>query len=208
MSHAKGRSHREEVYRASLTQASSGELDNGPIVYQMLSLPQETAKLLSFQNCGQFSMASKMADLDKADALLEELRAASLQPAQQELEQAKYDITDEELRPSFALPSVLESVCKLVKNLLGIQDGKPHAYCYFDPYSCPAEKRGGAWMRDVVSRSKLMALPGEDVRLPVAHMVCNQTPPVGDKPSLMTFRRLGQEQAGHGCGFQRSSAIH
>ena len=34
-----------------------------------------------------------------------------------------------------------------------------------------AEKRGGAWMDEVVGRSKLMALPGQDVRLPVAHMV-------------------------------------
>ncbi len=37
-------------------------------------------------------------------------------------------------------------------------------------------------------QSKLFAPPGEKVRLPVAHMVCNQMPPVADKPSLMTFR--------------------
>jgi oligopeptidase A len=50
------------------------------------------------------------------------------------------------------------------------------------------EKRGGAWMDEVVGQSRLLAAPGEAVRLPVAHMVCNQTPPIGDKPSLMTFR--------------------
>lgn len=43
-------------------------------------------------------------------------------------------------------------------------------------------------MDEVVGRSSLLAADGQDVRLPVAHMVCNQTPPVGDKPSLMTFR--------------------
>lgn len=43
-------------------------------------------------------------------------------------------------------------------------------------------------MDEVVGRSSLLAAEGQDVRLPVAHMVCNQTPPVGDKPSLMTFR--------------------
>ena len=43
-------------------------------------------------------------------------------------------------------------------------------------------------MDEVVGRSKLLASAGESVRLPVAHMVCNQTPPVGEKPSLMTFR--------------------
>ncbi len=39
-----------------------------------------------------------------------------------------------------------------------------------------------------MGQSRLLAGPGEAVRLPVAHMVCNQTPPIGDKPSLMTFR--------------------
>lgn len=45
-------------------------------------------------------------------------------------------------------------------------------------------------MDEVVSRSRVMAQKGSSVRLPVAHMVCNQTPPVGDKPSLMTFREV------------------
>ena len=43
-------------------------------------------------------------------------------------------------------------------------------------------------MDEVVGQSRLLAPAGESVRLPVGHMVCNQTPPVGDKPSLMTFR--------------------
>lgn len=51
-----------------------------------------------------------------------------------------------------------------------------------------AEKRGGAWMDEVCGQSKLFAADGEDLRLPVAHMVCNQTPPIGEQPSLMTFR--------------------
>lgn len=45
-------------------------------------------------------------------------------------------------------------------------------------------------MAEVVGQSRLMAPPGEAVRLPVAHMVCNQIPPIGDKPSLMTFREV------------------
>lgn len=39
-------------------------------------------------------------------------------------------------------------------------------------------------------QSKLFAPSGSKVRLPVAHMVCNQMPPIGDKPSLMTFREV------------------
>ena len=37
------------------------------------------------------------------------------------------------------------------------------------------------------------------VRLPVAHMVCNGSPPAGGKPSLMTFREVETlfHEAGH-----------
>ena len=68
------------------------------------------------------------------------------------------------------------------------RSSRPHQGIVQDPYSRPSEKRGGAWMDEVVGRSRLLAPAGESVRLPVAHMVCNQTPPVGTKPSLMTFR--------------------
>lgn len=61
-----------------------------------------------------------------------------------------------------------------------LRGGSPKAYFYLDPYSRPAEKRGGAWMAEVVGQSALMAPPGEEVRLPVAHMVCNQMEPVGE----------------------------
>lgn len=77
--------------------------------------------------------------------------------------------------------------------------GTPIAYFYLDPYSRPAEKRGGAWMDEVVGRSRLFARDGKPARLPVAHMVCNGTPPVGGKPSLMTFREVETlfHEAGH-----------
>lgn len=68
--------------------------------------------------------------------------------------------------------------------------GSPIAYFYFDPYSRPAEKRQGAWMDEVFARSRVLSRDGTSARLPVAHMVCNQTPPVGNKPSLMTFREV------------------
>ena len=68
--------------------------------------------------------------------------------------------------------------------------GEVIAYFYLDPYSRPSEKKGGAWMDEVFGRSKLFAPKGSYARLPVAHMVCNQTPPVGTKPSLMTFREV------------------
>ena len=45
-------------------------------------------------------------------------------------------------------------------------------------------------MDEVVARSRALSLDGTKARLPIAHMVCNQTPPVGSKRSLMTFREV------------------
>ena len=41
---------------------------------------------------------------------------------------------------------------------------------------------------------------GKQVQLPVAHLVCNQTPPHGDTPSLMSFREVETlfHEMGHG----------
>jgi oligopeptidase A len=58
---------------------------------------------------------------------------------------------------------------------------------FLDPYSRPAEKRGGAWVAGCLERKRR-----EDgsVRLPIAYVVCNQSPPVDGAPSLMTFREV------------------
>lgn len=48
--HAKNRTLREEVYRAYITRASSGDLDNTAIIDQILKLRLEKAKLLGYNN--------------------------------------------------------------------------------------------------------------------------------------------------------------
>lgn len=117
-----------------------------------------------------------------------------------------YEYSEEELRPYFALPKVLEGMFSLANRLFGIrivphsghdvevwhadvqffdvfdEETNEHiASFYLDPYSRPAEKRGGAWMDTCIGKSKVMH------RIPVAYLVCNGSPPVGDKPSLMSF---------------------
>lgn len=249
LTHCKNRALREEMYRAYLTRASEGESDNTPIINKILSLRQEKAKLLSYEHHADVSMAKKMATLSEAERLMEELRIASYEPAKAELaevqefakaqgeteelrhwdmsfwaerlREAKYNITDEELRPYFSLPNVLQGLFQLAERLFDVtiseatdldapvwhpdvkvyqvlKAGQPKAYFYLDPYSRPAEKRGGAWMDEVVGQSKRLASDGAPVRLPTAHMVCNQTPPIGEQPSLMTFREV--ETLFHECG--------
>ena len=53
-----------------------------------------------------------------------------------------------------------------------------------DPYSRPAEKRGGAWMDECIRKCK----SDQEVQIPVAYIICNGSQPVGKEPSLMTFR--------------------
>ncbi|XP_022740421.1 probable cytosolic oligopeptidase A [Durio zibethinus] len=243
MQHARNRALREEVYRAYVTRASSGDLDNTPIINQILKLRLEKAKLLNYNNYAEVSMATKMATVDQAEELLEKLRSASWNAAVQDVEdlksysksqgaseadnlshwdinfwserlrESKYNINEEELRPYFSFSKVMDGLFNLARTLFGIDiepadglapvwnkdvrfyrvkdsSGSPIAYFYFDPYSRPSEKREGAWMDEVVSRSRVLSRNGTTARLPVAHMVCNQTPPFGDKPSLMTFREV------------------
>ena len=46
MKYASNRSLREKVYRAFVTRASSGDLDNNPLIQRILQLRQEKAQLL------------------------------------------------------------------------------------------------------------------------------------------------------------------
>ncbi|WPB75485.1 M3 family metallopeptidase [Archangium violaceum] len=136
------------------------------------------------------------------------------------LREERYAYTDEELRPYFALPRVLEGLFDTAKRLFGIsvraangevpvwdpsvqffrvadESGKDIAAFYLDPYSRPATKRGGAWMNNVLDRKRE---PDGSLRLPVAYLVCNNTPPVGKQPALLTFREVETlfHEFGHG----------
>lgn len=134
-----------------------------------------------------------------------------------------FDLNAEALRPYFPLPQVLEGLFSLAQRLFGITittaDGQASvwhddvrffavkdenqdiiAHFYLDPYSRPAEKRGGAWMDDCINRGWVQRGKEKILRLPVAYLVCNQTPPVGDQPSLMTFEEVTTlfHEFGHG----------
>ncbi|QDU79387.1 Oligopeptidase A [Polystyrenella longa] len=135
------------------------------------------------------------------------------------LREKRFSFTDEELRPYFSLERVLDGLFGLVERIFGItvkaadgdapvwnkdvryfkifnEAGYQCAAFFLDPYSRPKNKRGGAWMDDCLSRR---IVDGE-VQLPVAYLICNSTPPIGDKPSLMTFREVETlfHEFGHG----------
>ncbi|MBE9167629.1 M3 family metallopeptidase [Pleurocapsales cyanobacterium LEGE 06147] len=248
MKYATNRELREKLYKAFITRASSGELDNKPLIERILELRKEKAQILGFNTYAELSLAKKMApSVSAVEKLSEELRLASYDAAVQELEElkafageddlkhwdvsywaekqreAKFDLKEEELRPYFPLPQVLEGLFALAKRLFGVsitpadgqapiwhedvryfqvadEKGEVIAHFYLDPYSRPAEKRGGAWMDDCIGRAKMILEGKTTTRLPVAYLVCNQTPPVDSKPSLMTFTEVTTlfHEFGHG----------
>ena len=254
MQHCKKRELREQLYKASISRASTEELNNYPLIQRILELRQEKTKILGFNSYAELSLATKMApSVAAVEKLLEELRSVSYDAAVKELEELKqfaasknapeandfkrwdmsfwserlreekFSFTVEELRPYFPLPQVLDGLFGLVKRIFGINitaaDGEaplwhedvryfqisdetntPIAYFYLDAYSRPAEKRGGAWMDECINRAKIVENGQKILRLPVAYLQCNQTPPVDGKPSLMSFSEVETlfHEFGHG----------
>ncbi|MEM9485235.1 MAG: M3 family metallopeptidase [Cyanobacteria bacterium P01_F01_bin.116] len=252
LKHSHRRDLREKLYRAYISRASSGDLNNSPLIEKTLTLRKQQAQLLGFDTYADLSIARKMApSVNAVEGLMEELRSASYDAAVKELDELKafakaqnapeaddlkqwdipfwaermreteFDLNDEELRPYFPLPQVLNGLFELANRLFGViisaadgqapiwhadvryfaiadQTGTPIAYFYLDPYSRPAEKRGGAWMDECIVRSHTD--PEQPARLPVAYLVCNQSPPIDGKPSLMTFREVETlfHEFGHG----------
>ncbi|ETO62825.1 hypothetical protein F444_19329 [Phytophthora nicotianae P1976] len=144
----------------------------------------------------------------------------------EKLKAEKYLFTDEEIKPFFPLERVLDGLFSLTSRLFGVTieaaDGQAEVWnpdvrffnvrstegdkeviarFFLDPYSRPKEKNGGAWMNTCVDRSRLLGPKEQDgKRIPVAYIICNQSPPVGETPSLMTFREVETlfHEFGHG----------
>jgi oligopeptidase A len=154
-----------------------------------------------------------------SEASLDKLKPWDLTFWSERLKESKFDMTEEELRPYFALPAVLNGMFGLVQRIFDIEvkaadgetevwhpdvtfykvfdgtSGKHIASFYLDPYSRPEDKSGGAWMDTCIGKSKAL-----DKDIPVAYLTCNGSPPVGKKPSLMTFGEVETlfHEFGHG----------
>jgi len=139
----------------------------------------------------------------------------------EKLRQERFALDSEALRPWFPLPQVLEGLFALCDRLFAIRieaadgeapvwqadvrffrvfdraSGEALAAFYLDPYSRPGSKRGGAWMDECLVRSRRS---DGVLTLPVAYLICNQSPPVGESPSLMTFQEVETlfHEFGHG----------
>ena len=151
-----------------------------------------------------------------------ELSLADLAPwdvayAAEKLRQAQYALSQEDLRPYFPISTVIDGLFAISQRLFGVHfranhslstwhkdvlaydvlnaDGSLRAQFYLDPYA-RAKKRGGAWMDGAVSRFR----DNGALQLPVAYLLCNFTPPVGDSEACLTHQEVTTlfHEFGHG----------
>ncbi|MGI1670734.1 MAG: oligopeptidase A [Neptuniibacter sp.] len=232
--------------RASDQGPGEGKWDNSEVMTQILDQRLELAKLLGFDNYAEYSLATKMAETpdqviqflnDLAEKSLpvakrdyqqlcdfardeygvEELQAWDLAYYSEKLKQARYSISEEQIRPYFPLPKALQGLFAVTGKLFDIQidevtefdrwhddarlfeisrEGQVIARFFFDLYA-REKKRGGAWMDDCRVRRRL---DDGALQLPVAYMVCNFNSPVGDDPALLTHNEVTTlfHEFGHG----------
>ena len=221
--------------RASDQGPNAGRFDNGPKIEKMLALKLEAAQLLGFENAATESLATKMAsDPNRVMQFLGDLIRQARPAAEKELAQlrefaalelglpelAPWDVAfvsekykaailgfdDEQLRPYFPYPHVLQGLFTVLERVFGLQVRKVEAAVwhadvgyfellrgpeviasfYVDPFA-RLKKRSGAWMD--VCRSQRRAQAKH--RRPVAYLNCNFAPPGRDErdnvtPALLT----------------------
>ncbi|MEE8234124.1 MAG: oligopeptidase A, partial [Gammaproteobacteria bacterium] len=220
------------ITRASDQGPNAGQWDNSGLMNEILALRHRQAQLLGYESYAHYSLARKMAnDINEVLDFLNDLASRSRKMAKQELKalqefaksefglselqawdmayyaekfrQHKYALSQEDLRPYFPAPQVIDGLFTIVKRLYGIDvkerehvetwhedvrffdifdnTGSLRGGFYLDLYTRTG-KRGGAWMDECIVRKR----SASDVQIPVAYITCNFTAPIGNDPALLT----------------------
>jgi len=232
--------------RASDQGPNANSFDNSAIMLELLSLKHELAQILGFDNYAQCSLAKKMASTpEEVESFIRDLVAKSKPQAKQELaelrsfasmelgiddlqawdiayaseklKQQRYSVSQEDLRPYFPAPKVIEGLFTVASKLFDLSfkknstgevwhedaeyyevlnaSGEVIAGFYLDIYA-RANKRGGAWMDEC----RVRRISNGVLQLPVAYLTCNFTPPTGEQAALLTHDEVTTlfHEFGHG----------
>lgn len=234
LQYADNRELRKQMYLAYINRGDNdNENDNKEVIARILKLRQQKAQLFGYETFAEFQLEDKMAKTPEAAYnLLMTIWNAALPKAQAEaaelqkmmdaegkgekleawdwwyytekLREAKYALSESELRPYFSLENVRKGAFMVSEKLFGMKfqpvegldvyhpevetfevldgDGSHMALFYTD-YFPRATKRAGAWMNNIVDASNI---DGENQR-PMIVNVGNFTAPTGDTPSLLTI---------------------
>ena len=238
--------YRAFVTRASDQGPNAGEFDNTNNMNEIVALRHELANLLGFASYAHKSLATKMAESPEqvlgflnelgqrskgqAATELAELRAFAkahydvsemaswdLSFYAEKLQQHKYEVSQEILRPYFPEDKVLSGLFYTVNRLFGLTinekkgvdtwhkdvrffdifdaDNVHRGSFYLDLYA-RSGKRGGAWMDDCRGRR----VTSSGLQKPVAYLTCNFNGPVDGKPALFTHDEVTTlfHEFGHG----------
>jgi len=153
MQFADNRDLREKMYRAYATRASEfgkPELDNTPLMDEIVTLRAEEAQLLGFANFGELSLAAKMAETPqqvvdfmrelaqrarpfaekdlielrefaKTKLGLNDMRSWDVAYASEKLREQRYAFSEQEVKQYFPEDAVMAGLFKLVETLFGLQ---------------------------------------------------------------------------------------
>lgn len=225
--------HHAYVTRASDQGPGAGQFDNTLIINEILALRHEEAELLGFTNYAELSLATKMAEssgdvLDFMYALVvkageqaknefrqleqfakTEFAWDTIEPwdigyLSEKRRQSLYSLSQEELRPYFPQPKVMQGLFAIVEKLYGMtiqeidqvdiwhkdvqcycvvdEHNQVRGFIYTDLYARP-NKRGGAWMDSLQSRRRL---ENGQVQLPIATLTCNFAKSSANKPAMLS----------------------
>jgi len=228
---------RQLLYTASNTRCIGGEFDNTQNIIDIANTRLEMAKLFGKPDYATKSLHKTCAETEAAVMnFLNQLRDAYMPAAKAEakelqdyahslglegdlmpwdwsyyskkLQDAKYSISDDILRPYFELESVKQGVFGLAERLYGLKfvpnteiqvyhpevtayevydaEGKFLAVYYADFHPRDG-KRGGAWMNDF--QPQYIMADGTDHRPHIVN-VMNFTRPTAEKPALFTYSEV------------------
>ena len=165
------------------------------------SLKAKTGGAFAAENAGLLAFRKSIEGEDAA-----ELAGWDVGYYAEKMRKAQYDFDEEDLRPYFPFDSVVDGMFDVVKRLYDIEVKQETNVPAWDPdvryYSIydsdrtwlgsfyadffPREnKRGGAWMDELITGS-----PTDSIQQHLGLICGNLTPPIGDKPALLTHREV------------------
>ncbi len=220
--------------RASDQGPDAGKFDNSARIEQIMALRHEAAQLLGFANAAEESLATKMAaspaevmeflhdlaarakpvaerelaelrEFARAELKLDNLEPWDVGYASEKLRERKYALDEEELKPYFPLPAVIDGLFGAHRrSCIGVSAGAarrrrrlasatcatttcamPTAACSPAPTSICTRATASAAARGWTSAAPAFD-DGEQTQLPVAFLTCNFAPPTDGKPALLT----------------------
>lgn len=237
MKYSTRRDLRQRMWMAYNTRATEGENSNIDLCREIADLRLQIAGILGYETYADYALEERMAkNPQTVNDFIQKLLEPSLPAARKEvkdlyeyarssgfsdseiqpwdfsfwserLKDARFSLTDEQLKPYFRLENCVDAVFGLAGRLYGLTfeerndipvyhpdvrvydvkdaDGVHKALFYVDFFP-RSSKRGGAWMTEFRGQS---IIKGVEKR-PFISLVTNFTKPAAGKPSLLTHDEL------------------